>query len=64
MDAATQMPLISAFAVVPVKFAALSDYFDGRSTDVDMNHAATEEERNAIHRQELFLPGSCECPRH
>jgi hypothetical protein len=34
MDAATQMPLISAFAVVPVKFAALSDYFDGRSTDV------------------------------
>ena len=57
MYAATQTPLISAIAVVPVKFAALSDYYDGRSKDVDMNHAATEEERNAIYRQELFLPG-------
>jgi hypothetical protein len=57
MDAATQTPLISAFAVVPVKSSALCNEYDRRSTAVDMNRAATEEERNAIYRHELVLAG-------
>jgi len=48
-----------AFAVVLVVFSVGAYYYGKRYTDVDINHARTEEQRNAVYRRELidaFVP--------
>ena len=48
-----------AFLLVLAVFSALAYYYGKRYTDVDMNHAASEEQRNAIYRRDLlrtFVP--------
>jgi O-antigen ligase len=47
------------FAVVLVVFSIGAYYYGKRYTDVDINHARTEEQRNAVYRRELirtFVP--------
>jgi hypothetical protein len=43
-----------AFAVVLVVFSIVAFYYGRRYTDVDINHARTEEQRNAVYRRELI----------
>jgi hypothetical protein len=48
-----------AFVLVLAAFSALAYYYGKRYTDVDINHAANEEQRNAVYRRELvrtFVP--------
>jgi O-antigen ligase len=43
-----------AFVFVLLGFSVIAYYYGKRYTDVDINHAATEEQRNAIYRRELI----------
>jgi O-antigen ligase len=43
-----------AFVLVLILFSLSAYYYGKRYTDVDINHAKTEEQRNAIYRRELL----------
>jgi hypothetical protein len=48
-----------AFVLVLAAFSVVAYYYGKRYTDVDINHAANEEQRNAVYRRELvrtFVP--------
>jgi O-antigen ligase len=48
-----------AFALVLVLFSTLAYYYGKRYTDVDLDHASSEEQRNAVYRRDLlrtFVP--------
>ena len=44
---------VTAFLVILVLFGTFAYYYGKRYTDVDINHAQTEAQRNAIYRREL-----------